>query len=242
VRNAINPLITLFGFTLGALVSGSLIAEIIFSWPGSGASPSGDPERDQYLVLGAVMMRHGADLGNLAADLLLAIADPRIAYTEPVTSLRAAESSGGGPRRPPVPGAAVQRQFRRSHGGGQGRAARRSTRSRCSRRSSRPIPRTRWTANASSTRRTGCIGSCAGRFHAIPFVRPTLVDAGSLTYREVPDAIACRSFSRSRHRLFSVIPMDRHLFTVSLPTACSCSAPTASAATCSRLLFGGRSR
>jgi len=36
VRNAVNPLITLFGYTLGALLSGSFVAEIIFSWPGLG--------------------------------------------------------------------------------------------------------------------------------------------------------------------------------------------------------------
>src|SRR5690606_4398851 len=34
LRNALNPMITLFGYTLGALVSGSFIVEIIFSWPG----------------------------------------------------------------------------------------------------------------------------------------------------------------------------------------------------------------
>ena len=36
LRNALNPMITLFGYTLGALVSGSFVAEIIFSWPGLG--------------------------------------------------------------------------------------------------------------------------------------------------------------------------------------------------------------
>ncbi len=82
VRNAINPLITLFGFTLGALVSGSLIAEIIFSWPGLGRITfDAILSQDQYLVLGAVLMASLVlILGNLAADLLLAVADPRIAY------------------------------------------------------------------------------------------------------------------------------------------------------------------
>ena len=82
LRNAINPLITLFGFTLGALLSGSLIVEIIFSWPGLGRITfDAIFMQDQYLVLGAVMMASLVlILGNLVADLLLAIADPRIAY------------------------------------------------------------------------------------------------------------------------------------------------------------------
>jgi peptide/nickel transport system permease protein len=82
LRNAINPLITLFGYTLGALVSGSLIAEIIFSWPGLGRITfDAIQSQDQYLVMGSVLMASMVlVLGNLTADLLLAIADPRISY------------------------------------------------------------------------------------------------------------------------------------------------------------------
>src|SRR5215510_12320071 len=54
LRNAINPLITLFGYTLG---SGALIVEIIFSWPGLGRITfDALLSQDQYLVLGSVMM------------------------------------------------------------------------------------------------------------------------------------------------------------------------------------------
>jgi peptide/nickel transport system permease protein len=82
VRNAINPLITLFGYTLGALVSGSLVAEIIFSWPGLGRITfDAILTQDQYVVLGGVLMASlMLIVGNLIADLLLAVADPRIAY------------------------------------------------------------------------------------------------------------------------------------------------------------------
>ena len=82
LRNAINPLITLFGYTLGSLVSGALIVEIIFAWPGLGRITfEALQTQDQYLVLGSVMMASFVlVLGNLVADLLLAIADPRIAY------------------------------------------------------------------------------------------------------------------------------------------------------------------
>lgn len=82
LRNAINPLITLFGYTLGSLVSGALIVEIIFSWPGLGRiTYEAIGNQDQYLVLGSVLMASFVlILGNLVADLLLAVADPRIAY------------------------------------------------------------------------------------------------------------------------------------------------------------------
>ncbi len=82
LRNAINPLITLFGYTLGSLVSGSFIAEIIFSWPGLGRiTLDALLTKDQYLVMGSVLMAAVVlVLGNLVADVLLAIADPRIAY------------------------------------------------------------------------------------------------------------------------------------------------------------------
>ncbi len=82
LRNALNPLITLFGFTLGSLVSGSFVAEYIFSWPGLGSiTLDALQKQDQYLVLGAVLMASTVlVLGNLVADLLLAVADPRIAH------------------------------------------------------------------------------------------------------------------------------------------------------------------
>jgi peptide/nickel transport system permease protein len=82
VRNALNPLITLFGFTIGALLSGALVAEIIFSWPGLGRiTYEAIRSQDQYLVLGGVLMASMMlILGNLVADLLLVAADPRISY------------------------------------------------------------------------------------------------------------------------------------------------------------------
>ena len=82
LRNALNPMITLFGYTLGALVSGSFVAEIIFSWPGLGRlTLDAILTQDQYLVMGSVLMASVVLIaGNLIADLLLAIADPRISY------------------------------------------------------------------------------------------------------------------------------------------------------------------
>jgi peptide/nickel transport system permease protein len=82
LRNALNPMITLFGYTLGALVSGSFIVEIIFSWPGLGRiTLDALLTQDQYLVMGAELMASLVLIGgNLIADLLLVVADPRISY------------------------------------------------------------------------------------------------------------------------------------------------------------------
>src|SRR3984893_5248414 len=82
LRNALNPMITLFGYTLGALLSGSFIVEIIFSWPGLGRiTIDALLTQDQYLVMGAELMASLVLIaGNLVADLLLVFADPRISY------------------------------------------------------------------------------------------------------------------------------------------------------------------
>lgn len=82
LRNALNPLITLFGFTLGSLVSGSFVAETIFAWPGLGTlTLEALQAQDQYLVMGSVLLASVVLIaGNLVADVLLAAADPRIRH------------------------------------------------------------------------------------------------------------------------------------------------------------------
>ena len=63
-------------------MSGSFVAEIIFAWPGLGRlTLEAILTQDQYLVMGSVLMASVVlILGNLVADLLLALADPRISY------------------------------------------------------------------------------------------------------------------------------------------------------------------
>jgi peptide/nickel transport system permease protein len=80
LRNAINPLITLFGFTLSSLVSSSFVVEIIFGWPGLGQlTLDAILRQDLYLVMGCLTLSALIVLvGNLGADLLLIVADPRI--------------------------------------------------------------------------------------------------------------------------------------------------------------------
>ena len=80
VRNALNPLITLFGFTLASLLSGAFIVEIVMAWPGLGSlTLEALLRQDLYLVIGSVTIAASMlVLGNLVADILLAVADPRI--------------------------------------------------------------------------------------------------------------------------------------------------------------------
>ncbi len=82
VRNAVNPLITLFGFALPGLLSGAALTEIVMSWPGLGRLMlEAVLKMDLYLVMGSLIM--GAlllILGNLVADLMLVWVDPRIRY------------------------------------------------------------------------------------------------------------------------------------------------------------------
>lgn len=80
LRAAANPLISLFGFSLGSLLSGSLIVEIVMSWPGLGPLLwEAILARDLYVVIGGVLLTATFLVGgNFLADLLLYWADPRI--------------------------------------------------------------------------------------------------------------------------------------------------------------------
>ncbi|HDZ76568.1 MAG TPA: ABC transporter permease [Candidatus Omnitrophica bacterium] len=82
LRNAVNPLVTIFGYNLSGLLSGAALIEIICSWPGLGmVMLSAVRSRDLYLVMGSVIMSGALLLlGNLFADILLARVDPRIRY------------------------------------------------------------------------------------------------------------------------------------------------------------------
>ncbi len=80
LRNAINPLITLFGFEFSSLLSGAALLEIIINWPGLGSLLlAAVRAQDTFLVMGSMMMGGVMlILGNLIADILLVIADPRV--------------------------------------------------------------------------------------------------------------------------------------------------------------------
>ena len=77
---AANPAISLFGFSLAGLVSGSLLVETICGWPGLGPLIlEATLARDFYLVIGGIMFSALFMVaGNLIADAMLLAADPRI--------------------------------------------------------------------------------------------------------------------------------------------------------------------
>jgi peptide/nickel transport system permease protein len=77
---AANPLISLFGFSIGALLSGSLLIEVVMSWPGLGPFLlEAILARDLYVVISGVLFSTiFLVAGNFLADALLYWADPRI--------------------------------------------------------------------------------------------------------------------------------------------------------------------
>jgi peptide/nickel transport system permease protein len=79
-RNAINPLVTVFGLSLAGLLSGSALVENVMGWPGLGQLIlSAVLARDLYLVMGSFVMAAAMLLvGNLIGDILLYLTDPRI--------------------------------------------------------------------------------------------------------------------------------------------------------------------
>ena len=83
LRNAAIAPLTSFGITAGILLTGSVIVENIFAWPGVGQLVvSGAVGRDFKLVQGSVLIISvGFILLNLIVDILYAYVDPRIRYS-----------------------------------------------------------------------------------------------------------------------------------------------------------------
>lgn len=82
VRNAIHPLIMLLGLSLPSIISGSLIVSIVMGLPTVGPLYFNALRQQDMFLAGTVLMFLAGMLvlGNFLADLLLAVADPRIRY------------------------------------------------------------------------------------------------------------------------------------------------------------------
>ena len=82
LRNALVPLLTLAGVQLPMLFGGALVTETVFSWPGMGRFFVDSLGYRDYPVLMGILIFTGVlvILGNLAADLLYAVVDPRIRF------------------------------------------------------------------------------------------------------------------------------------------------------------------
>jgi peptide/nickel transport system permease protein len=81
-RNTLIPFVTLIGLTLPHLLSGAVILEQIFAWPGMGRLYfEAIGQRDYDTIMGLTLMFSILTLlGQLLADLLYAVVDPRVSY------------------------------------------------------------------------------------------------------------------------------------------------------------------
>ena len=80
LKNAMLPMITVLGMSLQSLVSGAIITEQVFAWPGIGQlAVTAVMQYDYPLIMGITMFTALlVVLGNLLADVLYAVFDPRI--------------------------------------------------------------------------------------------------------------------------------------------------------------------
>jgi peptide/nickel transport system permease protein len=80
LRNALLPVITLLGLSLPALFSGTVFVEVIFAWPGMGrVMVDAVGGRDYPIVMATTAIFASlVVIGNLLADILYSVADPRI--------------------------------------------------------------------------------------------------------------------------------------------------------------------
>jgi ABC-type dipeptide/oligopeptide/nickel transport system permease component len=82
LRNALSPIITVLGLDFGAYLTGSILTETIFSWPGIGRYVvNAIARRDLPAIQGSILFLSVVFvMVNLVTDLLYAKADPRVRY------------------------------------------------------------------------------------------------------------------------------------------------------------------
>ncbi len=85
LRNSLLPIVTLLGVLLPWLISGALVVESVFNYPGMGLLYwTAISSRDYPTVVGATIVSAVATVvGSLLADIAYAVLDPRIRYTGP---------------------------------------------------------------------------------------------------------------------------------------------------------------
>ena len=82
LRNALIPVVTVVGLQVGLLLSGAILTETIFSWPGIGNwLIHGVQSRDYPVVQGGILLIAGIVIGvNLLVDMLYGVVNPRIRH------------------------------------------------------------------------------------------------------------------------------------------------------------------
>lgn len=81
-RNGMIPIVTVFGFDIGNLIGGFIILEGLFAYQGMGyLTLQAVTDRDYNVILATtILIAFGILIGNLIADILYAVVDPRIRY------------------------------------------------------------------------------------------------------------------------------------------------------------------
>ena len=82
LRNALIPIVTIYGLALPSLLGGAVIIETIFAWPGMGRmAVEAVSGRDYPLIMATTTVAAVLTiLGNLLADITYASVDPRVSY------------------------------------------------------------------------------------------------------------------------------------------------------------------
>ena len=80
VRNAMLPVVTILGYRVAFLLSGTIVVETVFAWPGLGQLFFSSIDRKDYQVVQAIVLLLATlvVVGNLLTDLVYAYVDPRI--------------------------------------------------------------------------------------------------------------------------------------------------------------------
>jgi peptide/nickel transport system permease protein len=88
LKNAILPVVTIFGITMAYLVAGVALVEIVFAWPGTGrVMLTAITQRDYPVLMGIyLLMSIMVCVTMILVDVVYAILDPRIRYTKERTA------------------------------------------------------------------------------------------------------------------------------------------------------------
>jgi peptide/nickel transport system permease protein len=83
LRNALTPVITIMGLTLGVLLTSAVLTETVFSWNGIGTYAVEATKRLDYPAINGVCITGGVIflVSSLVADVLYAAVDPKIRYS-----------------------------------------------------------------------------------------------------------------------------------------------------------------
>lgn len=82
IRNALIPLVTFWGVNLGVVITGSVVVEVVFAWPGMGRLALIAMTNGDYPLLQGVVLIFSASIliASLLSDVIYALIDPRIRH------------------------------------------------------------------------------------------------------------------------------------------------------------------